>query len=129
MRIKKLIISFGIIFLIVFAICIIVSNSRYIWKLFGYTFCEEVENIQIFSVLKDQNTQSVVIKGKVESEEGYYTGYSFHIVEEKLYIGIKYNKYFGYENKAKDFTIQIPCQLNKIKSIYLIDGGSLRKIL
>lgn len=128
MRIKKIIRALLITFLILFILIIGIANSRYIWKLFGYTFCEEIDNIQIYSVSKEYSKGSLVVKGEANNSAGYYSGYTFNIRDDKLYIGLKYNKYYGYNAKTKYFEIEIPCKLNEIKSIYLIDGNGETKI-
>ena len=45
-----------------------------------------------------------------------------------LYIGIKYNKYFGYVTKDSNVTLEIPCETNKVKRIYLTNGFEEVKI-
>lgn len=128
MRIKKIVKSLLITVIICIAIVLIMSNSKHAWKIFGYTLCENIENIQIYSVFKDSYNQIVRIQGSSETTDGFYSGYSFNIQNDNLYIGLKYNKYFGYEEKTKDFKIEIPCQVYDIKNIYLVDGTNERKI-
>lgn len=128
MRIKKIIKSFLSIFLIVSILIIGIANSRYVWKLFGYAFCEKVENIQIHSIFKEYSQGIVVIKGEANDSAGYYSGYTFNMKDNKLYIGLKYNKYYGYDTKTKHFEIEIPCNLNDINNIYLTDSRDEIKI-
>ena len=128
MRIKKILKSLLITFMICFVIVVIMSNSKNAWKIFGYTLCENIDDIQIYSVFKDSYNQVILIQGSSETANGFYSGYSFNIQNGNLYLGLKYNKYFGYENKTKDFKIEIPCQVYDIKNIYLVDGTNERKI-
>lgn len=128
MRIIKVIRSFIIIFAIVFLLYVILTNSKYLWRGFGYTFCENIDNINVYSVVKDYNAGIINIKGNILETAGYYLDYVHHIQEDRLYIGIKCNKYYGEYSRYKDFSIQIPCQVNKIKKIYLVDWGNERAI-
>lgn len=128
MRIKKIFKSFMILFLVVFAIIVIATNSRYLWKLFGYSMCEEIENITIYSISKDNINQEINIKGSGIGADGFFSGFSYNIEGDTLYVGLKYNKYFGYERKTKQFDIQVPCRVIEIKNIYLVDGVNEKKI-
>ena len=128
MGIKKIIRSLIIISFIIFILYIIFSNSKYLWKILGYTLCENVDGIQIHSVHKDTYNKMITIQGTANDSKGYYTSYSWRTRGENLYIALKYNKYFGYENKTKDFKLEIPCNVYDIKNIYLVDGTKERKI-
>ena len=127
-RIKKLFKSFMIIFLVVFGIIVIAINSRYLWKVFGYSMCEEVENINIYSVFDDTVNQQIHISGNGDGADGYFAGFSYNIEQDTLYVGLKFNKYFGYGEKTKYFEIQVPCRVREIKHIYLVDGSNEIKI-
>lgn len=128
MRIKKIVKALLITFVICFVIILIMSNSKHAWKMFGYTLCENIDDIKIYSVFKDSYNQVIRIQGSSETADGFYSGYSFNIQSGNLYIGLKYNKYFGYEEATKDFKIEIPYQVYDIKNIYLVDGTNERKI-
>ena len=120
--------AFTILFLVVFAIIVIATNSRYVWKLFGYSMCEEIGNIIIYSVREDSINQTIHIEGRGVGAQGYFAGYSYNIEEGTLYVGLKFNTYFGYNNKTKYFDIEVPCRIKTIKNIYLVDGINQRKI-
>ncbi|MBQ8042900.1 MAG: hypothetical protein IJ272_01965 [Clostridia bacterium] len=128
MRIKKTITSLLVISIIVFLVITVITNSKYVWKMFGYAFCENIDNIQVYSVIRDYNNDSINIKGSAKDVSGFYSGYTFNIQQDTLYIGLKYNNLFGYEALSKDFFIQIPCDLHEVKNVYLVDLTDERKI-
>lgn len=120
MRIKKILISVITISIIVIVFITILTNSRSLWKIFGYSLCENPEDVRVYSITKNYIQSTIDIKGTANDISGYYSGYSFNIIEDKLYIGLKYNDYFGYSEKTKDFTINVPCNINQIRKIYLV---------
>lgn len=126
MRIKKLIISITLIAIIVFVILLVITNSKNLWKLFGYTFCEKIEHIQIDSVTT--NKDHIIIKGIGLTSDGYYSGYTYNIRNNVMYVGLKYNKYFGYDKVTKEFSIKIPYQVKEIEKVYLVDGTNQKTI-
>lgn len=121
MRIKKILKALMIVIVVVGIIIAILTNSKHLWKLFGYSFCEEVESIQIYSVTKDNINSTINIKGAAKTADGYFAGYTYNIKNNELHVGLKYNKYFGYDMVTKEFNIQVPCRISQIDKVFLTD--------
>ena len=122
MGIKRMIKSIIIIIAVFLVIYMAIFNSKYVWRLFGFMACEEPKNVIIRMINTDNVTGDIHIRGEVNEIEKYYTGYTKNIQGDVMRIGLKFNKFYGYEYKDNNFDLTIPCGNKNVKTVYLTNG-------
>ena len=129
MGIKRIIKAIVIILLIVLAVYMVADNSKYVWKMFNTLFCESADNIKVYSVFNNVANKTITIKGKCNRENRYYSGNTFWTdSESNMYIGIKFNPYFGYDKKTNDFELNLPYINKRIKKVYIVNGAGQKQV-
>lgn len=128
MVIKRVLKAIIIIAIIIFCIIVIADNSKFFWKTFNTMFCEKPENIKVESVINNYANKTVEIKGKTLRDR-YYAGYVYWTDSDgNMYIGLKYNKYIGYEEKTSDFNLKLSYTNKKLKRVYIVNGTNNVKV-
>ena len=119
----KKIIKIAIIVLII--IIIIFVLARYGWRLFGFNACTNPDSIGAIVEIKENR---IVLNGGTMSSAPAFVGYIYKVVDDNLYIGIKYNFLFGFFDRIGDFHIEIKCNTEEINKIYFKDGSTEKLI-
>lgn len=123
-KIKALI----VIVVILIILLLLLTNSKHAWNIFGVSFCENPDVINIYSVTKDAKEKTFKIQGGTTSSAKKFAGYTYYEQDGNIYIGLKYNLLWGYENPTGDFHITIPYEGDGIKKIYLNSLGVDKQI-
>ena len=68
------------------------------------------------------------MKGSTGSSGDAFVGYVYKISNNKLYVGLKYNLFFGFGERNGSFDIKIPCDTEAIEEIYLANEAEKKLI-
>ena len=128
MILKKKILSIVFITLAVFLMLVIIMNSIYLWRLFGYFFCENPKDIQVFYIENNIATNNVIIKGKTNDISKKYAGFAHRIENNTMYIGFKYNVLWGYEENKLDFSLTIPYGQQKVTKVVIVNSSEEKQV-
>ena len=95
------------------------STARYGWKLFGFDMCESPKVLCIETVYVTDETVHIV--GNTSSSATSYIGYTYKIKDNVLYLGIKQNLLFGFNNRNGGYSFVIEDDFKNIESVQLIN--------
>ena len=123
-KIKALI----VIVVILIALLLLLTNSKHMWSMFGVCFCENPEIIYVTSVTKNAKEKTFTLQGGTTSSAKKYAGYTYYEQDGNIYVGLKYNLLWGYENEAGNFNITIPYEGDSMKKIYINSLGAKKQI-
>ena len=101
-------------------------SARYGWKLFGFQFCEDINRLYVENIEVTDNI--VMLRGNTAASAPAFVGYTYKIVEDKLYIGMKYNLLFGFTQRLGAFNISLKTDTSKITQIFLKDEQKEKRI-
>lgn len=93
--------------------------ARYGWKLFGFAMCENPDILYVETVYVTDKTVHIV--GNTSSSATSYIGYTYEIKADVLYLGIKQNLLFGFNNRNGRYSFAIEDDFKDIESIYLVN--------
>jgi hypothetical protein len=117
---KKIFKIVAIVFFILLILQIaIFLTARYGWKLFGFDMCESPNVLCVETVYVTDETVNIV--GNTSSSATSYIGYTYEIKDNILYLGIKQNLLFGFNNRNGGYSFQIEDDLQDIESICLVN--------
>ena len=94
-------------------------TARYGWKLFGFDMCESPNVLCVETVYVTDETVHIV--GNTSSSATSYIGYTYEIKDNVLYLGIKQNLLFGFDNRNGGYSFVIEDDFKNIESIQLIN--------
>lgn len=94
-------------------------TARYGWKLFGFDMCESPNVLCIETVYVTDETVHIV--GNTSSSATSYIGYTYEIKDNILYLGIKQNLLFGFNNRNGGYSFVIEDDLKNIELVQLIN--------
>jgi len=98
---------------------VIFLTARYSWKLFGFDMCESPKVLCVETVYVTEETVHIV--GNTSSSATSYIGYTYEIKDNVLYLGIKQNLVFGFNNRNGGYSFVIEDDFKNIESIQLIN--------
>lgn len=98
---------------------VIFLTARYGWELFGFDMCESPSVLCIETVYVTDETVHIV--GNTSSSATSYIGYTYEIKDNILYLGIKQNLLFGFDNRNGVYSFVIEDDFKNIESIQLIN--------
>ena len=98
---------------------VIFLTARYGWKLFGFDMCESPKVLCVETVYVTDETVHIV--GNTSSSATSYVGYTYEIKDNVLYLGIKQNLLFGFNNRNGGYSFVIEDDFKNIESIQLIN--------
>ncbi len=98
---------------------VIFLSARHGWKLFGFDMCESPKVLCVETVYVTDET--VHIAGNTSSSATSYIGYTYEIKDNVLYLGIKQNLLFGFDNRNGGYSFVIEDDFKNIESIQLIN--------
>jgi len=98
---------------------VIFLTARYGWKLFGFDMCESPKVLCVETVYVTDETLHMV--GNTSSSATSYIGYTYEIKDNVLYLGIKQNLLFGFDNRNGGYSFVIEDDFKNIESIQLIN--------
>ena len=117
---KKIFKIFAIVLSILLILQLVIFlSARYGWKLFGFDMCESPEVLCIETVYVTDETVHIV--GNTSSSATSYIGYTYEIKDNVLYLGIKQNLLFGFNNRNGGYSFVIEDDFKNIESIQLIN--------
>ncbi len=74
------------------------------------------------------NEDHIAVKGSTTYSGDCFVGYVYDITDRKLYIGLKYNLFFGIWDGDASFDIKIPCDTEAIEEVYLANEAENKLI-
>ena len=80
-------------------------TARYSWKIFGFDMCESPNVLCVETVYVTDETVHIV--GNTSSSATAYIGYTYEIKDNVLYLGIKQNLLFGFNNRNGGYSFVI----------------------
>ena len=95
------------------------STARYGWMLFGFDMCESPNVLCVETVYVTDETVHIV--GNTSSSATAYIGYTYEIKDNVLYLGIKQNLLFGFNNRNGGYSFAIEDEFKNIESIQLVN--------
>ncbi len=98
---------------------VIFLTARYGWKLFGFDMCESPNVLCVETVYVTDETVHIV--GNTSSSATSYIGYTYEIKGNVLYLGIKQNLLFGFNNRNGGYSFVMEDDFKNIESIQLIN--------
>lgn len=98
---------------------LIFLSARCGWKLFGFNMCESPDVLFVETVHVTDETVRIV--GNTSSSATSYIGYTYRIKGNVLYLGIKQNLLFGFNNRNGGYSFVIKDDFKNIESIQLIN--------
>ncbi len=98
---------------------VIFLTARYGWKLFGFDMCESPNVLCVETVYVTDETVHIV--GNTSSSATSYIGYTYEIKGNVLYLGIKQNLLFGFNNRNGGYSFVMEDDFKNIESIHLIN--------
>lgn len=117
---KRIFKIFAIVLLTVLVLqSVIFLTARYGWKLYGFDMCESPYVLCIETVYVTDETVNIV--GNTSSSATSYVGYTYKIKDNILYVGIKQNLLFGFNNRNGGYSFKIEDDFKNIESIYLVN--------
>lgn len=100
---------------------------RYIWRLYGFKYCEPPTNIHIQSI--EQYDGYFEITGGTTDSAASFVGYTYKENEANIEIGVKYNVLLGFLKRDCSFSLRIDRYgLEQDKPIYLT-GADDRQLI
>ena len=94
-------------------------TARYSWKIFGFDMCESPNVLCVETVYVTDETVHIV--GNTSSSATAYIGYTYEIKDNVLYLGIKQNLLFGFNNRKGGYSFVIEDEFKNIESIQLVN--------
>ena len=98
---------------------VIFLTARYGWKLFGFDMCESPKVLCVETVYVTDETVHIV--GNTSSSATSYIGYTYEIKNNILYLGIKQNLLFGFNNRNGGYSFIIEDDFKSIESVCLVN--------
>ncbi len=98
---------------------VIFLTARYGWKLFGFDMCESPNVLYVETVYVTDDTVHIV--GNTSSSATSYIGYTYEIKNNILYLGIKQNLLFGFNNRNGGYSFIIEDDFKSIESVCLVN--------
>ena len=105
---------------------VIFLTARYGWKLFGFDMCESPKVLCVETVYVTDETVHIV--GNTSSSATSYIGYTYEIKDNVLYLGIKQNLLFGFDNRNGGYSFVIEDDFKNLESIQLINKKEEKRI-
>ena len=99
---------------------VIFLTARYGWRLSGFEMCESPDILCIETVHVTDETVHIV--GNTASSATSYIGYTYQIRDGVLYVGIKQNLLFGFQNRYGGYSFVIEGDFSNLKHIALTNG-------
>ena len=94
-------------------------TARYGWKILGFDMCESPNVLCVETVYVTDETVHII--GNTSSSATAYIGYTYEIKDNVLYLGIKQNLLFGFNNRNDRYSFVIEDDFKNIESIQLIN--------
>lgn len=94
-------------------------TAKYGWKLYGFDMCESPKVLCVETAYVTDETVHIV--GNTSSSATSYIGYTYEIKDNVLYLGIKQNLLFGFNNRNGGYSFVIEDDFKNIESIQLIN--------
>ena len=94
-------------------------TARYGWKIFGFDMCERPNNLIIKTVYVTD--EKIHIVGHTTNSSTAYVGHTYEIKDNVLYLGIKQNLLFGFNNRNGGYSFAIEDEFKNIESIQLVN--------
>lgn len=94
-------------------------TARYGWKLFGFNMCENPSVLCVETVYVTDETVHIV--GNTSSSATSFVGYTYKIKDDVLYLGVKQNLLFGFNNRNGGYSFAIEDDFKNIESVYLVN--------
>ncbi|MBR0600175.1 hypothetical protein [Sinanaerobacter chloroacetimidivorans] len=91
--------------------------ARYGWRFWDFKMCTYPSGIYVSDVIV--NEDHIAVRGSTTYSGDRFVGYVYDIADRKLYIGLKYNLFFGIWDGDASFDIKIPCDTETIDEVYL----------
>ncbi len=104
--------------ILLFLQLVIFLTARYGWKIFGFDMCESPDVLYVETVYVTDKTVHIV--GNTSSSATSYIGYTYEIKDNTLYLGIKQNLLFGFDNRNGGYSFVIEDDFEKIESVCLV---------
>ena len=98
---------------------VIFLSASHGWKLFGFDMCESPKVLCVETVYVTDETVHIV--GNTSSSATSYVGYTYKIKDNVLYLGIKQNLLFGFNNRNGGYSFAIEDEFKNIESVQLIN--------
>jgi len=92
---------------------------KYGWKLFGFDMCESPNVLCVETVYVTDETVNIV--GNTSNSATAYIGYTYEIKDNTLFLGIKQNVLFGFNNRNGGYSFKIEDDFENIESIQLVN--------
>jgi hypothetical protein len=70
----------------------------------------------------------ITLSGNTSASAPSFVGYTYKVVDNNLYIGMKYNLLFGFFKRLGHFDITINYETKDLGKIYFKDGSSQKLI-
>lgn len=109
----------GVLSILLILQLVIFLTARYGWKLFGFNMCESPKILCVETVYVTDKTVHIV--GNTSSSATSYIGYTYEIKDNTLYLGIKQNLLFGFNNRNGGYSFAIEDDFENIESVYLVN--------
>jgi len=90
-------------------------TARYGWKLFSFQYCNP--SAVVLSATVGEGV--INITGDTADSMSSYVGYTYRIVGDRLFVGVKHNMFFGFFRRQGAFNINLKTDVTKINHIYL----------
>ena len=117
---KKIFKIFAVILSILLILQLVIFlTARYGWKLLGFDMCESPNVLCVETVYVTDEKVNIV--GNTSSSATSYIGYTYEIKDNVLYLGIKQNLLFGFNNRNGGYSFVIEDDFKNIESIQLIN--------
>ena len=117
-----------IVIIAIFVILIInvgvFACARYGWKLFEFKYCNPTAFVSSIEVKEN----IIEIKGNTADSMSSYVGYTYKIIDDKLYVGVKHNYFFGFFERLGAFSFKLKLNTTEINEIYLKYSDNQKKI-
>ncbi len=110
--------AIGLLILLILQLVIFLS-ARYGWKLFEFDMCESPKVLCVETVYVTDETVHIV--GNTSSSATSYIGYTYKIKDNILYLGIKQNLLFGFNNRNGGYSFVIKDDFKNIEKVQLIN--------
>ena len=115
---KKILKIICIIVLALLLMSVMTSNiSKQGWRLWGFIKCENPDEVYVDNVYVTDD--SVHISGGTFSSALKYKGYIYKVIDESLYVGVRYGLFKG---DGAAFSFEIEADFSRLKNVFLTNG-------
>ena len=107
-------------------ILLVFIGARYGWRLCGFNACISPTGIFASEIVVSHD--SVKLKGNTSHSAPAFVGYVYEVKGNNLYVGLKYNMFWGFFKRIGAFDIQIKCDTSNLSNIYFKNGNEEKLI-